>query len=423
MNSVERSKGSIRFAFKESIEKLRKNPKQQSLIFLHFNYGSLRMKYSTGYASCFSDWDFDKQQLRNKAHILDRDYVNDFLQGLKTSLSKEISRLNAENIPLNKKLIKDKLDSIVNPSASIEGEEMTFYRYVDLFCERKKGKIADVTLRSYKQTIRLLKEYDKKVQFENINMDFYYAFLTFLEEDDKSINTIGKHIKNLKSFLKSATEEGYNTNLAYSNREFKAPKELTTAIYLTDEEIKSIAMLDLKKHPELDRARDIFLIGCLTGQRVGDYNRLTKDNIISLDGTLFFKIRQAKTKNEVHCPITIEIREILKKYNGNPPPRMHEQDLNNHIKEVARRADILELVECNYTKGGIKVSKRVSKHELVCTHSARRSFCTNMYKKGMPIYDIMIFSGHSTEKEFYKYIRIEKVQQALKLAKSGYFNL
>src|SRR5690606_35368123 len=131
----------------------------------------------------------------------------------------------------------------------------------------------------------------------------------------------------------------------------------------------------------LDRARDIFVVGCLTGQRVSDYNRLTSDNIVSLDGTLFFKIRQTKTKKEVHCPITSEIKEILGKYNGNPPPRMHEQELNVHIKEVARRADILELVECNYTKGGENISKRIAKYKLVCTHSARRSFCTNMYKK------------------------------------------
>lgn len=423
MNSVERSKGSIRLAFKASIKELSKKPNQQSLIFLHFNYGILRMKRSTGYTSCFNDWDFERQQLRNKAHLLDRDYVNDFLSGLKAALSKEISRLNAENIPITKKLLREKLDNIVRPSDHMTNEEMTLYKYADLFCERKKGKIKDVTVRSYNQTIKLLKKYDKKLQFEDINMNFYYGFLTFLEEDDKSLNTIGKHIKNLKSFLKSAAAEGYNTNLTYSNREFKAPKELTTAIYLTDEEIKSIINLDLKKHPELDRARDIFIIGCLTGQRVSDYNRLTKDNIISLDGTLFFKIRQAKTQKEVHCPITSEIKKILKKYKDNPPPRMHEQDLNTHIKEVVRRADILELVECNYTKGGKKISERVPKYKLVSTHSARRSFCTNMYKKGMPIYDIMVFSGHSTEKEFYKYIRIEKEQQALKLAKSGYFNL
>lgn len=423
MNSVKRSKGSIRLAFKASIKELSKKPNQQSLIFLHFNYGNLRMKYSTEYSSCYADWDFEKQQLRNKAHILDRDYVNDFLNGLKAALSKEISRLNAENIPITKKLLREKLDNIVRPSDHITNEEMTFYKYVDLFCDRKKGKIKDVTIRSYKQTVAHLKKYSKKLQFEDIDMNFYYGFLTFLEEDDKSLNTIGKHIKNLKSFLKSAVEEGYNTNLTYANREFKAPKELTTAIYLTDEEIKSIINLDLKKHPELDRARNIFIIGCLTGQRVSDYNRLTKDNIVSLEGTLFFKIRQTKTQKEVHCPITNEIKKILKKYKGDPPPRMHEQDLNTHLKEVARRADILELVECNFTKGGKKISERVPKYKLVSTHSARRSFCTNMYKKGMPIYDIMVFSGHSTEKEFYKYIRIEKEQQALKLAKSGYFNL
>jgi hypothetical protein len=41
----------------------------------------------------------------------------------------------------------------------------------------------------------------------------------------------------------------------------------------------------------------------------------------------------------------------------------------------------------------------------------------------MNIYDIMLFSGHSTEKEFYKYIRIEGEERASHIVKSGFFNI
>jgi hypothetical protein len=59
---------------------------------------------------------------------------------------------------------------------------------------------------------------------------------------------------------------------------------------------------------------------------------------------------------------------------------------------------------------------------LVKTHTARRSFCTNYYIAGKSIQNIMLFSGHKTEREFYKYIRIEKRQEALAVLESGFFD-
>jgi hypothetical protein len=34
----------------------------------------------------------------------------------------------------------------------------------------------------------------------------------------------------------------------------------------------------------------------------------------------------------------------------------------------------------------------------------------------------MLYSGHKTEKEFCKYVRVEKEQEALSVFKSGFFN-
>ena len=82
-----------------------------------------------------------------------------------------------------------------------------------------------------------------------------------------------------------------------------------------------------------------------------------------------------------------------------------------------------ELVKCTYTKGGQEETKMIPKYDLIKSHTARRSFCTNKYKAGMNIFDIMLFSGHSTEKEFYKYIRIKDQERASHIVKSGFFNV
>ena len=46
------------------------------------------------------------------------------------------------------------------------------------------------------------------------------------------------------------------------------------------------------------------------------------------------------------------------------------------------------------------------------THTARRSGATNMYLAGIPTIAIMKVTGHKTEREFMKYIKITEEQTA-----------
>jgi hypothetical protein len=39
----------------------------------------------------------------------------------------------------------------------------------------------------------------------------------------------------------------------------------------------------------------------------------------------------------------------------------------------------------------------------------------------MPVIDIMSISGHSTEREFYKYIKVTQQERAIKIADSAFF--
>jgi hypothetical protein len=124
------------------------------------------------------------------------------------------------------------------------------------------------------------------------------------------------------------------------------------------------------------------------------------------------------------CPITKEIREIMdKRYGGLPPPSIPEQYINEHIKTIGLELEWTEAIKCECTKGGKLVTEMVPKYKLLKSHTARRSFCTNMYLRKMPIFDIMLFSGHTTEKEFYIYIRIKEEERAQHIVDSGYFNV
>lgn len=429
-----RTKGKVRFAFKESNKKLSENKKQLSLIYLNFTYGNQRFKYSTGYKSCFDDWDFNKQRVKIKNSITNKDEINTHLNDLESFLYDKYSELSKEHSEVPKHLLKYALDVKTNKVKEHKIKNKTglsFFQVIDEFINSKEGEISNITIRSYKQTKKRLEEYQKyykeTLMFEFIDMDFYNKFNRFMETRNYSLNTIGKHIKTLKTFLNYALIEGYTKNQRFKSDDFKVKKEITTEIYLTDDEIKQMHNKDLSKYPELEHARDVFLIGCYTGQRISDYNGLKSEDIVSINGYDCFKIRQKKNRKHsrtVHCPITKEIKEIMdKRHNGKPPKKIAEQDLNDYIKQVGQMLEWNVLVKCEFTKGGVFQSEMIPKYNLIASHTARRSFCSNKYKAGMNVFDIMLFSGHTTEKEFYKYIRIKNEERASHIIKSGFFNV
>ncbi|MFQ8804876.1 MAG: hypothetical protein ACLR8Y_06890 [Alistipes indistinctus] len=59
---------------------------------------------------------------------------------------------------------------------------------------------------------------------------------------------------------------------------------------------------------------------------------------------------------------------------------------------------------------------------MVKTHTARRSGATNMYLAGIPTIAIMKITGHKTEKEFMKYIKITEEESAMELMNHPYFS-
>lgn len=431
VKTIENTNGIVRFAFKESIKALETDKKKESLIFLHFSYGGNRFKYSTGYKSCFMDWDFEKQRIKQtKSTIINSNEVNEFLNNIENVVKKEYSRLIAEHLIVSNEVLKLFLDNYLNKNVIINNTKpKTFFEFADEFLELKSKEIVDVTKRSYKQTLLKVKNFgienDEKISFNSFDKTFVINFIEYLQENDFSQNTISKHLKNLKTFLIEANQKRLINNLDFNIKDFSFSPEETTAIYLTENELTQMLELDLseKKHYEL--ARDIFLIGCYTGQRISDYNGLTKSSFKIINNREFFSIKQKKTGARVNCLITREIRQIMNlRYNGEPPRKILEKDLNKYIKKIGEILKFDEKIECIYNKGGKQIIEYIPKYKLIHSHTARRSFCTNKYKIKMPVYDIMMFSGHKTEREFYKYIRIIGEERASHIVDSGlYFNL
>ena len=74
-------------------------------------------------------------------------------------------------------------------------------------------------------------------------------------------------------------------------------------------------------------------------------------------------------------------------------------------------------VEVPYTNknGSLSATTTKKKYELITTHTARRSFATNLYNKGLNTITIRAITGHKDDKAFLRYIKVTPKDQARKL--------
>lgn len=421
--------GTVRYNLKESKESLRKSRKP-SPISLWFSYGKRqRLRYSIGISVSYDDWDFDRQRVkRNRSLIINSAKVNSYLDRLQNNLIHEYSELVLNGSNINNEVLRSILNRLTGKKIQDEEKinDIGFFDFAYEFIEEKKGSIEDVTLRLYKQSLKIFESYSKSqntsISFDSFTRPILSDFKRFLEvEKGFRLNTISKHFKSLKTVVLEVKRRGLIGNLDL--RLFSISTEESTKIYLSQDEIIKMKDLDLSHDKTMQLARDIFLVGCYTGQRISDYNRLSGIDIVEKDGVHFFEILQKKSGVKVNCPITVELRDIMERYNNQPPPKLSDQKINKYLKLIGRKLGMNEDILCHDTKGGVKRTYTRPKWEMMESHTARRSFCTNMYLKGMSMHDIMHFSGHKTEKEFLKYIRITSDERTQNILSKGYFNV
>jgi site-specific recombinase XerD len=389
-------------------------------------------------------WSNDTQTIKQRIKTDDDDKLIKKLKGLKDHIETEFKNHFGE-------YTKEWLDSVVyqfHTKKDIKAKNLN--DFIDRFIkEAKKGdrknksamNFAPGTIRILEGFKRIFGEYQgiytekriewhkennkslrplRKVDFENINIDFYNSFVNFLTDEGYALNTIGRFIKGLKMMMKKSLQDKLHNNREFEYEAFRGISEKTFAIYLTKDEIDKIYKKDLTQFPRMDLARDAFIILCETALRISDYSKIDI-NIRVIESKKFIDIRQTKTGGQVIIPLTQRFEAIWKKH-GDKLPRIPEQYVNEYIKIIAKWCKINEEIRWEGVKFGKRFQHSALKWELITCHSGRRSACTNMYLAGIPLKDIREISGHSSDKQLLDYIKITKEETALRLSDHSYFS-
>jgi len=394
----------------------------KSLIILRKRYKGRNLVVSTGQTINPKNWNKAKQRVKNNATTTDdgTEFLNEFLNNLQKECNKVFSMALKNGIPAPE-TIRKALKDYLNPTEEKAETKDGFFKLIDRFIAgeiKTKGKDKSInTLQNYSTVKGHLELYQKniksKISFESINLDFFYSYVSFLKKKlNLAQNTIAKDITILKVFMGEAVDLGFTNNMQFKHKKFSVQEAETDSVYLSEKEINKIYRLDLSENKRLECAKDLFVFGCYTGLRFSDYSTIKPENIVDIEGDRFIKIITTKTKELVIIPCNPTVLQIFKKYKENPnslPRATSSQKFNEYIKEVCEKAELTEI-------GRLSTDPQKKLFENITSHTARRSFATNLYLDGYPTLEIMKITGHKTERAFQKYIKVSKLDAAKRLS-------
>ena len=365
-------------------------------------------------------WDAARGRVKSSMYCVYRDEVNEALDSLDEKIRTQMTGIVREGGELSKDGLVRFLDIYLG---KVKVRAATFHEFFEEFIEacrtrtnsKRGGQVVTYnTRREYTRTLIYIRQYEEskgvRLEFSDIDQDFLVSFVGFLQGLNKATNTIAHKVICIKAVMRAAMERGLTYNERW--RFYRNATEQTESVALSEEELRRIHDHDFSGNGRLERVRDLFLVGCWTGLRFSDVTRIRREHIH--DG--FIDITQSKTYGQVVIPLHPVVTEMLEKYGWSLPTDISNQKFNDYIKEVCREVGLKEGFMKSITRGGRCVTTRYEKWQLVSSHTARRSFATNLYKSGFPSISIMQITGHKTETAFLKYIKVTKQEHARLLA-------
>lgn len=445
----------------------RPSANREQAINMFYSFAGQRLQYYTGVridAKYFRTECNDSNTIQPiKTTAPNSTAYNQRLKNISTDAIKIVNDTKGEN--LNVKNVRAQLDLIYKPkpiepkaTKPFEHNFITFYEQILTETINGKRLITDGKNRGKKYTLNSIKNYTtalvavkryldyegiKSLPLQAVDKEFYENFSRYCYDvERKEVSTFAGYVKRIKTvMLESSTTD-------FKAKDFFIPSYDADTIALTLEQIDLIHALDLSNYENfisplvvsrdnigkailnkkgervlkkdkigfeiLDNVRDLFLIGCYSGLRFSDFNSLKIESVENG----FIRVKQIKTGGKVTIPIMKRLQKVLDKYDGSLPKSVSNQYFNRLIKEVVKLAGIVGNVPLKSNTGNIETITDTPIYKLVSSHTARRSYATNMFKAGVPPMLIMSATSHKSENIFLRYIRATNEDKAKLLAET-----
>lgn len=338
---------------------------------IHFSVrvGATTTRLTSGKSIDPKDWDAKNNSPKKK---------DKFHQLLATFINKKTSGF--ETFMLTQESLGKSITLTIAMSYFRDNTKVNFYKFwedqITLWQHTKENN----TLKSYKSGLNIVKEFNPKLNFGDLNYDCIQKFDLYLrnERNNAQGGCFTKH-KVLKAVINQAIMKGFMSENPY--RYFKIKAAVGHREFLSIEEVKQIMSAEISESDKMmTKVRDLFLFSCFTGLRFSDVMKVKVDNIKTNPDRL--EIQVQKTDKPLTIPLFANAKEILHKYNhltiktGNSLalPKIDNAVINRALKVLMEFTNI---------------NKKIS------FHCARHSFASNLIENGTYINHIKDLLGHS----------------------------
>lgn len=227
---------------------------------------------------------------------------------------------------------------------------------------------------------------DCPATWKNITKIRLSKFVSFLN-DNLARSSVKTYCAMLKSVFNLYNEEvklpnGYEDILSIK-------KDISQNTWLNDSEIERIiAYIPTNENERL--VKNQFVMGCVTGARHSDYMKFTRENKVG-ERLVYVSV---KTHICAEIPLSPVVERLLAEnemfyLTGK---EVSDPTFNKTIREICRKVGINERLKLYRTGEFIEGNK----WEFVSSHTARRSFATNLYLRGADLYAISKMMGHTS---------------------------
>lgn len=288
----------------------------------------------------------------------------------------------------------------------------------------KGARYSEPTIRSYVMLLNNFKSYEISREISYTTMEISYDiaedFQRYLvTETDNSKNTVGVILAKMKAVLAYALRKGFSY---WGGSKFKISKETSTQTYLSVEEILKMRNAELTEGEE--RILDIQIIQAFTGMRNSTLKKFLKhplNYIYEYQGKSYIDITEDKTDKQSIIPLGDIVVDILKKYDGQIKVPS-QQYINKKIKVIAMKSGLVNNIVVRKEVNGVMNETLLPKFKKISTHTSRRTLISLMTQSGFKPSEIMPISGHATEAQMNKYVKLSNISKVQHLFGNDFFN-
>lgn len=245
----------------------------------------------------------------------------------------------------------------------------------------------------------------RPLEYAQFTVQFWHDFTAYLLDVAQLVdNSIAKHLAHFKHFLSDAHQLGRHELLEYKH--WRWARRDPDVLALTRAELTALEAVNMSALPDarrLENARALFLISCYTGLRFSDVAALRHEH----QKGEWLQLTAQKTGEKLTVPLrgNRAVPLLARLWAGEVRP-ISNQKLNSYIKDVARLAGIDTPTEQVEYRGSRRTSRTLPKHELISSHTGRRTFVTLSLEGGLSWETIMKATGHKDFKSFRRYIQV-----------------